>query len=775
MKKFIGLLLALYLLTFLFGADQVDFPDIYIDESVAPGGVGSEADPYSDFSEINWTTGGDNSIFDWYAGVEDASVTINLQRGEEWREILTVGTSGSATYPIIIRPYGEGANPIINGSTLETTWDAHTIADEDFTTYTEVDPVAYLAVIAATVTMTSHDRDVDLYVWKDFTAGYFDGDFSHDIEFNYTETDTGSNSCVWALTNTLDDLKGIIDASGDEIAVEIYQNDIRAIEINAGSKTTSATYAFSDSTTYYLTITRDESAGTYGTLYCYIYDNVARGGGDLLETLSRTLTEKQDFRYLLVAQSYNDGQTTKDTSGTISNLNLGTGLDYLYKKTLVGWTPGTVYEDNTMLKRMEWKTDVVGTFSGTSAGCCAYDDTNDIMYIWSTDDADPDTHTIEVGKVEPCLGNNREEYITFQNITTVKASQYGIEVSGGDNFVVDSCTSQYNYYDGIHASDATHHNNGMIKDCTINYNGGSGIKMKPIATAITIQDNTVHNNCVLENEDSGDNYHDSVGGIYIWGNNSSMSNCIIQNNTVYNNGAGRVSGGANGLWVDECSTGNIVRYNIVYDNNAQGIFIENTDETEVYYNLSYGHDVTGYAAGVMLYRDCDDNEIYNNVCYGNDYGIAMWSLDDAGTTTVANNLFKNNICTGNTYALYAGRGADNDGTDGSGNVYTYNCFDAESANFIYWTGNISTYDAWEVAYGAGTNSVEFDPLMIDPINDDFRLLMASPCINKGTDVGLTTDYRGRSIRHAPDIGAYEDPTSAIFMMTRLFNYLKERK
>ena len=46
-------------------ADQVNFPDIYLDESVAPGGVGSLADPYSDFSEINWTTGGDNSIFDW--------------------------------------------------------------------------------------------------------------------------------------------------------------------------------------------------------------------------------------------------------------------------------------------------------------------------------------------------------------------------------------------------------------------------------------------------------------------------------------------------------------------------------------------------------------------------------------------------------------------------------------------------------------------------------------------------------------------------------------
>jgi len=103
-------------------ADQVDFPDIYLDESVAPGGVGSEADPYSDFSEINWSTGGDNSIFDYYAGSPAASVTLNLQKGEEWREQLTIGHAGTVTYPLKTQAYGAGNNPIINGSDLVATW-----------------------------------------------------------------------------------------------------------------------------------------------------------------------------------------------------------------------------------------------------------------------------------------------------------------------------------------------------------------------------------------------------------------------------------------------------------------------------------------------------------------------------------------------------------------------------------------------------------------------------------------------------------------------------
>jgi len=35
------------------------------------------------------------------------------------------------------------------------------------------------------------------------------------------------------------------------------------------------------------------------------------------------------------------------------------------------------------------------------------------------------------------------------------------------------------------------------------------------------------------------------------------------------------------------------------------------------------------------------------------------------------------------------------------------------------------------------------------------LSASSPCIDAGTDVGLSTDYRGRTIKNTPDIGAYE--------------------
>jgi parallel beta-helix repeat protein len=125
MKKLFLLLLVVLFAGVGYSADQVDFPNIYIDADAGDGGVGSQADPYNDFADINWTTGGDNSVFDYLNGTPSADVTINLQKGDEWREELTVGTDGLEAYRIVIQSYGTGADPIINGSELVTGWTVH--------------------------------------------------------------------------------------------------------------------------------------------------------------------------------------------------------------------------------------------------------------------------------------------------------------------------------------------------------------------------------------------------------------------------------------------------------------------------------------------------------------------------------------------------------------------------------------------------------------------------------------------------------------------------
>jgi hypothetical protein len=102
-------------------AEQENWPNIYIDNG--DGGVGSLADPYNALSDINWTTGGDNSIFDYYDNSPTASVTINLKKGGEWRELLTSGADGTDTYRVQVRAYSDGDMPIISGSTLRDDWE----------------------------------------------------------------------------------------------------------------------------------------------------------------------------------------------------------------------------------------------------------------------------------------------------------------------------------------------------------------------------------------------------------------------------------------------------------------------------------------------------------------------------------------------------------------------------------------------------------------------------------------------------------------------------
>lgn len=201
---------------------------------------------------------------------------------------------------------------------------------ENFTTYTEVDPVAYVSKTTSRVTAALMPRTATVYVYSDKGVNHFSGDFEHLATVN-TLSATGSlygvNFC-WSLANSVGDAKAIIDASGSMLAVVSTRVngtiELHLREIDSGtSYDTYSTVATVFNTSYYLKIKRDESVGTYGTLYCYIYSDVGRL--NLIDTLSLTLhTSKKDFRYIYSTQSYNDGWNAGrgEWSGYLENLDL---------------------------------------------------------------------------------------------------------------------------------------------------------------------------------------------------------------------------------------------------------------------------------------------------------------------------------------------------------------------------------------------------------------------------------------------------------------------
>jgi hypothetical protein len=210
----------------------------------------------------------------------------------------------------------------------------------DFTSATwnngsaQSDPNSRLTIISNKVTATSLPQDEEVYFYGDYGANYFDGDFEHRVE---ALLDGYSGTYIvfpfWILSNTIDDLYGHLPLGNkDFLALLFYWNAGGSDRIRIWERDGSSSYnddwiGGSLDVTYFFTIERDESVGTYGTFYAYIatgdyYDN----GGNLEDTLSIALhTSKKDFQYLYAESSYNQGDGTKQHTGYMQNLDLQEG------------------------------------------------------------------------------------------------------------------------------------------------------------------------------------------------------------------------------------------------------------------------------------------------------------------------------------------------------------------------------------------------------------------------------------------------------------------
>jgi PKD repeat protein len=384
-----------------------------------------------------------------------------------------------------------------------------------------------------------------------------------------------------------------------------------------------------------------------------------------------------------------------------------------------------------------------------------YCDSN-FLYVYST--SDPDTHTIEVGQRPYCIYSSGKDYI-----------------------VVDGLQLQYSNFNnrGIitisEAAEATS-TGWTIQNCTIKEGAGSGIFF--YAGIGYLHDTIIYNNVIHDNGVSGiraEWIDGNAGNENIISNNTIYNNpslgiqCIanywiIENNEVYSNGTN--SGGGIGIanfdydggYGENC----IVRYNIVRDNNGSGnngsgIFADYlSDNNQIYYNLIYGN----WGSGIDVYS-ANNVDVFNNVCYGNVQGSprgqrAEIRVIEDGSHECSNVVLNNNIAQAtetNEYAIYVGKGAH----DSSGLDITNNCWYRASGDWWYYnSGGGSSLDTWNEKIGVGTdlNSV---PLMTNPGSDDFKLQEGSPCINAGTDVGLTQDYAGNTVPYGccVDIGAFE--------------------
>jgi hypothetical protein len=192
-----------------------------------------------------------------------------------------------------------------------------------------------------------------------------------------------------------------------------------------------------------------------------------------------------------------------------------------------------------------------------------------------------------------------------------------------------------------------------------------------------------------------------------------------------------------------------VRYNTI----SEGLYAVNDNIASciIYYNQFISNTE---AIRIQKSRTAD---IKNNTFSGN----TTYAIESLSGTSVSsrNNIFYLDALSTKVYKF------------GGTVTSNYNNFNTEKTGFL---NGYSTLSNWSNATNQDRNSVLADPQFINISTKDFRLQTGSPCINRGTDLGLVRDFFGTTVPQegVPDIGFYE-MVSAVKVVTSGNNNLYE--
>lgn len=400
----------------------------------------------------------------------------------------------------------------------------------------------------------------------------------------------------------------------------------------------------------------------------------------------------------------------------------------------VAWSPNIVAEDGALLGQIAWDTDIATTEPTMSAGTWSYDSGNNLLYVWSSDGADPDTHEMAVGRRTYCILIDQKQYVSVRNIRVEYANNSGLRLlnAQANGFcTIDNVTAYGNRITGI--SCWSGHDNNTIQNCTAQYNGAGFYSWQ--------SDNNTFFNCT---EDNSIGYtisptSDGVGvGLY------QSDDAIVANNTLHSNEAA-------GIQIDGGNGWTLSR-NMVRDNLSYGIEIANVNGNDNYlvYNICDSNwNANGYGIGIFGGNGTSTFYLYNNTVY-NSAASGKGIYCDTGDFTMRNNLVQN-LASGRVLIKLT---ANITGYDGDNNQF----YNGAGGNIFHWNGtDYTNLTDFRAASSEGANTISSNPLMTDPANNDFTLQSGSPCRNVGTDVSLTTDYAGVTVPQEtnPAIGAYE--------------------
>ena len=402
--------------------------------------------------------------------------------------------------------------------------------------------------------------------------------------------------------------------------------------------------------------------------------------------------------------------------------------------------PKFVIEDGTTLTKQTSAANVA-----SHAGTWFW--TADVLYIRTSDSANPSTHTIEAAQRDYAINNpfGGKNYITIQNLTLKNAnsSTFWVWQSNGLTFQNNTVINSLN--PGIWIWDDGTGTPGMLVSGNTFTNAGTVVGSASVY--VLGDDTTISSNTFTSCPSRCVELRDIADGM--------SADVLIEHNQFLSPGSStseisaiNFSGQTNGSNSNYHSA--VVRYNLF--ENGLGRFIDGWfGDSSIYYNVFDTVTAGATDNGIAIEANGPNNSIYNNTIINPELiGIMVNNdpVDPDEQTTVANNILY--ASTDTEHIVYV----TNDSSLSpvfKNNIYYPN---GTGLQKYYWRGTYYTFDDW-VAQSGDANSTEVDPLFVSA--SDVSLQVKSPAIDAGINLGYTIDYAGNSVSSgpAPDIGAYE--------------------
>ncbi len=370
----------------------------------------------------------------------------------------------------------------------------------------------------------------------------------------------------------------------------------------------------------------------------------------------------------------------------------------------------------------------------------------DTLYAWCTDDADPDTHTMEYTNRQWGVNFGAYSYLTFDSIDVSKTAQsgYAARWTGPNNYLT-------------------------VQNCDVGWAG-----LRNVDFGNHSGQSALHNYCTVRNVVAHDGLGESIGFWFATG-------CEIIDCTAYNAGKDNVAcgyptaGNGTGLRIGINSVNCAIKGCYVHDiyvGYSLNVEFEagytNPADTLVERNLVVVNQATGFFYGVLL---MGTGTVFRNNLVRGTIALAIVGVD--GSTTSGTLIYHNTI-TGDTNAQYlvqlwdgttaivknnviartAGAALVRQNAADAGVVDNNQYYAGGNSTWRYLADSYTAFADWKTNSSQDASSSEADPTLVNMGVDD-HLVVGSPCINAGANLGVLSDY-DQVVRDAtPDIGAYQ--------------------